>query len=60
MNIYEEIIKANSVDKQMTVLETANYLNLSPQTIRKRIKEGTIKATPLGKEVRILKAQFIN
>tara|TARA_R110002012_G_scaffold147303_3_gene305750 strand:- start:1669 stop:1854 length:186 start_codon:yes stop_codon:yes gene_type:complete len=60
MTIYEQIIKANSLDKQMTVNETAEYLNLSSQTIRKRIKEGKIKATPLGKEMRILKAQFVN
>ncbi len=43
MTIYEQIIKANSLDKQMTVNETAEYLNLSSQTIRKRIKEGKIK-----------------
>ncbi len=58
MTIYEQIIKANSLDRQMTIEETAKYLNLSKQTIVKRIKDGKIKATSYGKQKRILKAQF--
>jgi len=58
MTIYEQIIKANSLDKQMTIEETAKYLKLSKQTVTKRIKDGKIKATSHGKQKRILKAQF--
>jgi excisionase family DNA binding protein len=58
MTVYEQIIKANSLDKQMTIYETARYLNLSHRTVRNRIKLGKIKATCHGKQLRILKAQF--
>jgi len=56
--IFEQIIKANSLDKQMTISETASYLNLSIPTVQKRIKNGKIKSTIHGKQFRILKAQF--
>jgi excisionase family DNA binding protein len=58
MTVYEQIIKANSLDKQMTIDETASYLNLSRDTVIKRIRHGKIKATSHGKQKRILKAQF--
>ena len=58
MTVYEQIIKANSLDKQMTIDETANYLNLHRDTVINRIKAGKIKATCHGKQKRILKAQF--
>tara|TARA_R110000824_G_scaffold295825_1_gene484136 strand:- start:42 stop:224 length:183 start_codon:yes stop_codon:yes gene_type:complete len=58
MTVFEQIIKANSLDKQMTISETAKYLNLSRDTVVKRIKHGKIKATSHGKQFRILKAQF--
>ena len=58
MTVYEQILKANSLDKQMTISETAKYLNLSTQTVRKQIKSGKIKSTIHGKQFRILKAQF--
>jgi|TARA_B100001250_G_C19597570_1_gene699121 excisionase family DNA binding protein len=58
MTIYEQIIKANSLDVQMTIEETAKYLNLCQKTVRQRIKQGKIKATSHGKQKRILKAQF--
>jgi excisionase family DNA binding protein len=58
MTVYEQILKANSLDKQMTISETAKYLNLSTQTVRKQIKTGRIKATSHNKQFRILKAQF--
>lgn len=58
MTVYEQIIKANSLDKQMTIDETANYLNLHRDTVIKRIKNGKIKSTIHGKQFRILKAQF--
>lgn len=58
MTIYEQIIKATSLDKQMSISETAKYLNLSTQTVRKQIKAGRIKATLYNKQFRIQKAQF--
>ena len=58
MTVYEQIIKANSLDKQMTISETAKYLNLSIYTVQKRVKSGKIKSTIHGKQFRILKAQF--
>mgnify|MGYP003626992817 FL=1 len=58
MTVFEQIIKANSLDKQMTISETAKYLNLSIPTVQKRIKNGKIKSTIHGKQFRILKAQF--
>ena len=42
----------------MSIDETAEYLNLSPQTIRKQIRLKQIKATCHGKQFRINKAQF--
>ena len=42
----------------MTFSETANFLNLSTQTVRKQIKAGRIKATLYNKQFRIQKAQF--
>ena len=56
--IYDLIVKANSLDVQMTIEEAASYLNLSRITIRKRIKAGKIKTTSYGKQFRINKAQF--
>ena len=56
--IYDLIVKANSLDVQMTIEEAASYLNLSRITIRKRIKAGKIKTTSYGKQFRIHKAQF--
>ena len=56
--IYDLIVKANSLDVQMTIEEAASYLNLSRDTVRKRIKAGQIKATSYGKQFRIHKAQF--
>ena len=58
MTVYEQIIKAYSLDKQMTIDETASYLNLSREKVIKRIRHGKIKATSHGKQKRILKAQF--
>jgi len=58
MTVSEQIIKAISLDKQMTLNETASYLNLSLPTVRKRIRQGKIKSTIHGKQFRILKAQF--
>jgi|TARA_R100001377_G_scaffold35005_2_gene19302 excisionase family DNA binding protein len=58
MTVSEQIIKAISLDKQMTLNETALYLNVSTQSVRKRIRQGKIKATIYGKQFRILKAQF--
>ena len=56
--IYDLIVKANSLDVQMTIEEAASYLNLSRITVRKRIKAGKIKTTSYGKQFRIHKAQF--
>tara|TARA_R110001599_G_scaffold97491_1_gene251412 strand:- start:835 stop:1080 length:246 start_codon:yes stop_codon:yes gene_type:complete len=58
MTVFEAIIKANDLNIQMTIEETAKYLNLSTPTVTKRIKSGEIKATTHGKQFRILKAQF--
>jgi|TARA_R110002012_G_scaffold41657_1_gene113912 excisionase family DNA binding protein len=58
MTVFEAIIKANDLNIQMTIDETAKYLNLSRDTVVKRIKHGKIKATSHGKQKRILKAQF--
>lgn len=58
MTVFEAIIKANDLNVQMTIDETACYLNLSRDTVIKRIKNGKIKATNHGKQKRILKAQF--
>jgi len=58
MTVFEAIIKANDLNVQMTIDETANYLNLSRDTVIKRIRHGKIKATSHGKQKRILKAQF--
>jgi len=56
--IYDLIVKANDLNIQMSIDETAEYLNLSPQTIRKQIRLKQIKATSYGKQFRIHKAQF--
>ena len=58
MTVFEAIVKANDLNIQMSIDETAEYLNLSPQTIRKQIRLKQIKATSYGKQFRIHKAQF--
>jgi len=58
MTVFEAIVKANDLNVQMSIDQTAEYLNLSPQTIRKQIRLKQIKATCHGKQFRINKAQF--
>lgn len=40
-------------EKLLTVRETAGYLSLSTQTIRRWINEGKLNAVKIGKEFRI-------
>lgn len=40
-------------EKLLTVRETANYLQLSEQTVRRWINTGKLNAVKIGKEFRI-------
>lgn len=41
------------VEPLYTILETADYLKLHPQTVRKMIRRGELKTTAVGMRVRI-------
>ena len=58
MTVFEAIVKANDLNIQMSIDQTAEYLNLNRKTIIKHIRTGKIKSTIHGKQFRILKAQF--
>ena len=58
MTVFEAIVKANDLNVQMSIDQTAEYLNLNRKTIIKKIRDGKIKATEIDKTYRILKAQF--
>ncbi len=46
-------------EKLLTVKETALYLSLSDQTIRRWINEGKLNAVKIGKEFRIKLSEII-
>ena len=58
MTVFEAIVKANDLNIQMSIDETAEYLNLNRKTIIKHIRTGRIKAKAFEKKLRIPKAQF--
>jgi len=47
-------------EKLLTVKETALYLSLSDQTIRRWINEGKLNAVKIGKEFRIKLSEIID
>lgn len=47
-------------EKLLTVQETADYLSLSAQTIRKWINSGKLNAVKIGKEFRIRLSEIID
>jgi len=46
-------------EKLLTVKETALYLSLSDQTVRRWINEGKLNAVKIGKEFRIKLSEII-
>lgn len=44
---------AEGIEPIYTITETAEYLKLHPQTVRKMIKDGRLRPTAVGMRVRI-------
>lgn len=47
-------------EKLLTVKETAEYLNLTVQTVRKWINSGKLHAVKIGKEYRVKTSELID